>query len=174
MRSLAEALVSWCRKLPNLILISIILSGCQSLGSQPIGRTVPENKWILLSQSGDQSGTWRNEDLILDYKYDRYQSQMSISGIIRFAGRITNNYSVIQYFHLDAIAVDTQGKVLQMIGLTTVGDLNSLYDGPSDFNKILTLPPNTAAIAFSYQGRAMGNGSGFGGGYMDFWEYPVY
>ena len=174
MRNLAEVLASSCGRLSGLILITVILSGCQGVAFGPIGRTVPENKWIFLSQSGDQSGRWQNEDLILDYKYDRYQSQVSISGIIRFAGRIMNNYSVVQYFHLDAIAVDAQGKVLDMISLTTAGDLNSLYDGPVDFNKILTLPPNTAAIAFSYQGRAQGNGSGFGGGYMDFWEYPVY
>jgi hypothetical protein len=174
MRNLTEAFASSCWKLPNLILIGVFLLGCQGAAFQPIGRTVPESKWIVLSQSGDQSGTWQNEDLLLDYKYDRYQSQMSISGVIRFAGRIINNYTVIQYFHLDAIAVDAQGRVLEMIGLTTAGDVNSLYDGPVDFYKILTLPPNTAAIAFSYQGRAQGSGSYFDGGYMDFWEYPVY
>lgn len=164
---------SW-RTLSGLILVSAILLGCQGMAFEPTGRTVPEDKWIFLSQAGDQTGTWRNQDLTLDYKYDRYQNQLSISGIIRFSGRFAYNYSLIQYFHLDVIPVDAQGKALEMIGLTTAGDLNSLYDGPVDFYKILTLPPNTAAIAFSYRGRASGNASGFGGGYLDFWEYPLY
>jgi hypothetical protein len=155
-------------------MISVVLLGCQSASFAPMGHMVPEDKRLLLSQSGDQSGTWRTEDLILDYKYDRYQDQLSISGTIRFAGRITNNYATVQYFHLDAIPVEAQGKVLDMISLTTAGDINTLYEGPVDFYKILTLPPNTTAIAFSYRGRAYGSGSYFDGGFMDFWDYPVY
>jgi hypothetical protein len=174
MKNLVQTIASWRGKLPSLILISVILLGCQSTSLAPMGRTVPQNKWIFLSQSGDQSGTWRSEDLLLNYKYDRYENQLSISGIIRFAGRIMNNYGIVQYFHLDAIPVDAQGKVLDMIGLTTAGDLNTVYDNPIDFDKILTLPPGTAAMAFSYRGRVSGGGSGFDGGFMDFWEYPVY
>jgi len=174
MKNVGEALATWCWKVSSLILISVILSGCQSASLKPIGHMVPENKWFFLSQSGDQSGTWKSEDLILDYKYDRYQSQLNISGVIHFAGRIINSFTIIQYFHLDAIPVNAQGKVLDMISLTTAGDLNAVYDGPVEFNKILTLPPDTAAIAFSYRGRASGSGSYFEGGFMDFWEYPVY
>jgi hypothetical protein len=174
MKNLAQALASWRSKLLSLISISVILLGCQSISLAPIGHTVPQNKWIFLSQSGDQSGKWQSEDLLLNYKYDRYQNQLSISGVIRFAGRIMNNYGIVQYFHLDAIPVDAQGKVLDMIGLTTAGEINTVYGDPIDFDKILTLPPNTAAIAFSYRGRVSGGGSGFDGGFMDFWEYPVY
>jgi hypothetical protein len=174
MKSFAHALASWRRKPLTLIFISVLLLGCQSTTFAPIGHTVPENRWIFLSQAGDQSGTWRTEDLILVYKYDRYESHLNISGTIRFANRITGNYGFIQYFHVDAIPVDAQGKVLDMISLTTAGDLNSMYDGPVDFSKILTLPPSTAAMAFSYRGRAYGSGSYFDGGFMDFWDYPVY
>jgi hypothetical protein len=174
MRVFVEMLCSGCGKLPSLFLISVMLLGCQSLNFTPIGHTVPQNKWIFLSQSGDQSGSWRSEDLILDYKYDRDHSQVYISGVIRFGGPIRNQFQIIQYFHLDAIPVDAQGKVLDMIALTSAGEINMLYDGPIDFSKMLTLPANTAAIAFSYRGRASGGGSYFDGGFADFWEYPVY
>jgi hypothetical protein len=174
MKGFAKAFCSGCGKLLTLILASSILLGCQSLNLAPIGHTVPQDKWILLSQAGDQSGVWQSKDLVLNYKYDRDHSQVYISGVIRFGGLIMNHYELIQYFHLDAIPVDAQGKVLDMIALTTAGEMNTLYDGPIDFNKILTLPANTAAIAFSYRGRASGGGSYFDGGYADFWEYPVY
>jgi hypothetical protein len=174
MMGFAEELCSGCGKLLSLILTSIILLGCQSLNVAPTGHTVPQNKWILLSQAGNQSGIWQTEDLILDYQYDRDHSQFYISGVIRFAGPIRNQFEIVQYFHLDAIPVDSQGKVLDMIGLTSAGEMNLLNDGPIEFNKTLTLPANTTAIAFSYRGRASGGGSYFDGGYADFWEYPVY
>lgn len=174
MNNIGKELAARRWRLPVLILIGVILSGCESVSLMPVGHMVPANKWIHLSQSGDQSGRWRTEDLFLDYKYDRYQSQLNISGVIVFAGRISGNYSIVQYFHLDAIPVDAQGKVLNMISLATAGDINTLYDGPVNFSKVLTLPPETAAIAFSYRGRAYGGHSYFDGGFMDFWEYPVY
>jgi hypothetical protein len=174
MRGFVKVLCTGREKLPSLVLISVVLLGCQSLNVAPIGHTVPQNKWIFLSQSGDQSGIWQSEDLILDYKYDRDHSQLYISGVIRFASPVRNQFQIVQYFHLDAIPVDAQGKVLDMIALTSAGEINTLYDGPIDFNKILTLPANTAAIAFSYRGRASGGGSYFAGGFADFWEYPVY
>jgi hypothetical protein len=174
MKNLAEVLIPVCGKLPSLVLISVILLGCQSLNVAPTGHTVPQSKWILLSQAGNQSGKWQSEDLILDYEYDRDHSQFYISGVIRFPGPIRGQFEIVQYFHLDAIPVDAQGRVLGMIGLTSAGEINMLYDGPIDFNKTLTLPANTAAMAFSYRGRASGGGSYFDGGYADFWEYPVY
>lgn len=174
MKDLAKGLSPKFRKLPCLVLISVILLGCQSLSVAPIGHTVPQSKWILLSQAGNQSGIWQTEDLILNYEYDRDHSQFYISGVIRFPGPIRNQFEIVQYFHLDAIPVDAQGRVLDMIGLMSASEMNMLYDGPIDFNKILALPPNTAAMAFSYRGRATGGGSYFDGGYADFWEYPVY
>jgi hypothetical protein len=174
MRNLVEGLSTGCWKLPSLVLVSVILLGCQGLNVAPVGHTVPQNKWISLSQAGNQSGIWQTEDLIMDYKYDRDHSQLYISGVIRFASPIRFQFELVQYFHLDAIPIDAQGKVLDMIALTTAGELNTLYDGPIDFSKVLTLPANTAAIAFSYRGRASGGGSYFDGGFADFWEYPVY
>jgi hypothetical protein len=158
----------------RLILLTAVVVGCQSLSFDPRGRTVPETSWISLPQSGESSGTWTNEDLTLLYKFVRNQSQLNVSGTIQFADRITDSFLIIQYFHLDAIPVDARGKVLDMIGLTTAGQVNTLFDRSVDFRNNLTLPPDTAAIAFSYRGRAYEGDGADGGGIMDFWEYPVY
>ena len=161
-------------RLIGLVLITAFLCGCQGLSFDPRGHTVPETNWIRLPESGEYSGTWNNEDLTLAYKFVRNQSQLGVSGVVQFAPRITNNFLVIEYFHLDAIPVDAQGKVLGMIGLTSASRVNTQFGRPLDFSNLLTLPPNTAAIAFSYQGRAYSDGSEDGGGFMDFWEYPLY
>jgi hypothetical protein len=158
----------------SVVLVLVFMVGCQSLSFDPRGHTVPEANRISLPQSGDYSDTYDNGDFNLAYKLTRNQGQTSISGRLRFDERITYNYYIIRYFHLDLIALGTEGKVLEMIPLTTVGNLNAIFGGPVEFNKAFTFPPNTVAMAFSYTGKACGDGSGDGGDVMDFWEYPLY
>jgi hypothetical protein len=171
MEDSARRLFSTCCRLPNFMLVMAILFGCQTLSFDPRGHTVPESSWIALPRAGEYCGTWNNEDLTLDYKFVRNDSQLRISGSIQFADRIAQLYLIVQYFHLDVIPVDAQGKVLDMIGLTSAASVNTIFDHSLEFNSILTLPSNTEAIAFSYRGRTAGMKDG---GTMDFWEYPVY
>ena len=161
-------------KLLSLTLLIVLMVGCQSISFDPRGHTVPEAKLIVLPQSGDYSGTYKNEDVNIAYTFVRNQNQLGISGTVRFADRIMMGFVIVQVFHLDAILVDAQGKVLDMTGLTTASAVNLLYDGSIDFSKMVTLPPNTAALAFSYRGMALSGGSDDDGGSMDFWEYPLY
>jgi hypothetical protein len=174
MNDFLKGLCSGCAKLLKLILVSFVLLGCQSVEVGTTGRTVPQNKWILLSEAGNQSGKWQTQDLILEYEYDRDHTHLYITGVIHFVTPIRNQWGLVEYFHLDLIPVDAQGAVLEMIPLTTTGEVNLLTDGPVDFTKTLTLPGNTAAMAFSYTGKGSGGGSYFDGGYGDFWEYPYY
>jgi hypothetical protein len=166
--------VSRCGKLLSLILGMVFIAGCQSLSFDPRGHTVPAAKLIILPQSGDYAGTYNNEDLNMAYKFVRNQGQLGISGTVRFADRITMGFIRVQTFHLDAILVDAQGKVLDMTGLTSAADVNMTFESSIDFSKMVTLPPNTAALAFSYRGVALSSGSGDDGGSMDFWDYPLY
>ena len=152
------------------LLAMVFMAGCQTLLFDLKGRTVQDGSWIALPAAGEYSGTWDNEDLNIAYKFHRNKSQLGISGSIRFTDRVTNSFFIIQYFHIDTIPVDSQGKVLDMIGLISAANVNTLFDRSIDFNNILTLPPNTEAIAFSYQGRAYGTEHG---DIMDFWEYPI-
>jgi len=149
----------------------LLMFGCQSLTFDPRGHIVPESSRIAFPRDGEASGTWTNDDLILAYRFVRNQSQLWIAGSIQFADRITKVYLGIQYFHLDALLVDAQGKVLDQVGLTSSASINTVYDNSLVFNSILTLPPNTEAIAFSYRGKTFGTKDG---GTMDFWEYPVH
>ena len=165
---------SRCGRLLNLILGMVFLAGCQSLSFDPRGHTVPEAKLITLPQSGDASGIYKNEDVNIAYKLVRNEGQLTISGTVRFADRIMMGFVIVQIFHLDAILVDAEGKVLDMTGLTTASDVNMLFDSSLDFSKTVTLPPNTAALALSYRGMALSGGSDDDGGSMDFWDYPLY
>jgi hypothetical protein len=158
------------RRLFALMLAMVSLLGCQSLSFDPKGYTVPESCWIALPPDGNSSGEWTNDDIILRYSFLRSQSQLRVSGSIRFTDRITKIYLLIQYFHLDLIPLDARGNVLDMIGLTTATGVNTVFDNSVEFKTVLTLPSNTEAFAFSYRGRTYGTKDG---GFMDFWEYPL-
>ena len=164
-------------RLLAIICAAVLVFGCQTLSFDPRGHTVPEAKRIAIPDSGEKLGVYKNEDLTLTYKMTRTPGLLTISGEIRFADRIAENFPVIQYFHLDAILIDAQGKVQDMAGLTTAAYYHSEYVTPSDypptFNTPITVTENTKSVAFSYTGRAF-DATGSDGGGMDFWEYPVY
>jgi hypothetical protein len=158
-------------RLLGFLLVMALMPSCQSLSFDPKGHTVPESSWIALPGAGEYSGTWSNEDLTLAYQLVRNRSQLRISGSIRFTDRITRNFLMIQYFHLDVIPLDAQGTVLDMIGVTSATSVNTIFEHSLEFNTVSTLPPNAEGIAFSYRGRTYGTKEGT---IMDFWEYPVY
>jgi hypothetical protein len=171
MENSARPLFSTCCRLLGFMLVMALSFGCQSLPFDPKGHKVPESSWIALPPDGEYSGAWTNEDLTLNYRSVRNQSQLRISGSVQFADRITKAYLIVQYFHLDVIPVDARGKVLDMIGLISAASVNTIFDNSLEFNRILTLPSNSEAIVFSYRGRTAGTRDA---GSMDFWEYPVY
>jgi len=162
-------------KLLAAVYILSFMAGCQTLLFNPIGRMVPENKRISLRDSGEWTGVFKNEDMILTYKMVRASGILNISGTIHFTRRIAENFPVIGYFHLDAIPIDTQGKSLGMAGLTSVSYYYTEYITPSSppltFNTSISIPDSCGSMAFSYTGKAYDPADHDGGG-MDFWEYP--
>jgi hypothetical protein len=164
-------------RLLAIMCVTVLVFGCQTLSFDPRGHTVPEAKRIAIPGSGEQRGIYRTEDLTLTYKMVRTPGLLTISGEIHFADRIAENFPVIQYFHLDAILIDAQGKVQNMAGLTSTAYYHTEYITPSDypptFNTPITVTENTKSVAFSYTGKAF-DATGSDGGGMDFWEYPVY
>lgn len=169
-----------CVKAGKAVLIgaALLLFGCQSLIFDPRGHRVPEDKWVLIPDSGEQAGVYNNEDLTIAFKMVRGSGQLRIAGDIRFADRISENFPIIRYFHLGALLLDDQGKILETINLASVGSYRTQYamipDYPLVFNARLALSGNVRAIAFNYTGNAIDPAGPDAGGMMDFWEYPIY
>jgi hypothetical protein len=162
------------RRLSAIICVLLLVSGCQALLINPRGHMVPEDKRIAIPDSGEWTGVYKTEDLVLTYKMVRTAGQLNISGRIQFTRRIAENFPVIGYFHLDAIPTDAQGKAQDMAGLTSVTSYNTEYMTPSDpplaFNTSIMVSENTRSLAFSYTGKAYDPTEDGGG--TDFWEYP--
>lgn len=169
--------VGWARA-GKLVLMGMVLLvfGCRSLILDPRGHLVPREKRITIPDSGEQKGVFKNEDLTLAYQMLRTAGRLQISGSLQFADRIAKNFPLIKYFHLGVLLLDEQGKILDVVNLTSVSYYRTqwavLPDYPLSFSTLILVRDDTRSIAFNYTGNAVDPTTD--GGMMDFWEYPVY
>ena len=151
--------------------------GCQTTMSLPVGKMVDQDYRIALQPGGPQAGTWDGMYLSIRYDYVRDGDRLNLKGKVKYANNIVYNYSLIQYFHVDVLFIDAQGKVLEMQPLASTAFDSLLPSGPDpsvSFKKDVILPLDTVAMAFSYKGQALEGEDGSGGDVKYFWEYPVH
>lgn len=154
---------------------TVLVIGCQTVEAGFQKGIVPENKRIAV-EDGNHTARWSTNEVNLDYGYSKNQGSMRLYGEVRYADPIRYNFSLVQYFHMDVIFVDVQGKVLGTAGLVT--DSNnplapSARTMPVKFDRTLPVPPGTSSIAFSYTGAAREGGGRERGNPTNFWEYPI-
>lgn len=152
-------------------------AGCQTTVSAPIGGMVDQGYRISLQPGGPQAGTWDGMYVSIRYDYVRDGGKLNLKGKVKYADNIVNNYSLIDYFHLDALFLDAQGKVVDSQPLASTAYDSLLPSGPDPsvpFKKEVILPANAVAMAFSYKGQAIAGDDDSGGGMKYFWEYPVH
>jgi uncharacterized protein YceK len=154
-----------------VLMILALLTGCGSLSFSVVGKTVSEGNRIPLVESGTENAHWQTRDLTLTYRYERNQSNLSLEGTVDLDASLRNNFTYIEYFHMDVIFLDSQGKVLEMRGL--ISSSPEPIDRPINFRRMLTLPPGSRSIAFSYRGQAR-SASDETGSSTYFWEYPLH
>jgi hypothetical protein len=150
-----------------MILLSI-LTACQTL-------TLPSSTGLVSSENrlpfpeGQNSGAWKGNYLVVDYKYSRVVTGTDMTGTVTFRENMLMNFTSLTDFHLGVIFLDENGKVIGRKGLTTWrGDL-----GQIPFRAEMGVPPATASIAFTYEGTAIeGGGGDEGGGVTRFFQYP--
>jgi hypothetical protein len=159
-----------CITLYIILVIGVFLVGCQGslLTTQERGQRVKNGKEILLSESGQQTGQYRTDDLTIAYRYTRTGNQLQISGTLRFNDPIQIMFSTVNAFSLALILADAQGIVLAQQPLTTANGENPRE--PVSFSKTVVIPSQTVSFAFSYTGVALGAGSDKSR--SNFWDVP--
>lgn len=153
------------------LMLFVCLTGCQGSLMGLGGRTVAQEERIPLAQQGTDKGSWQARDLTVHYDVVRNGTELKLSGKVAFADLIRYNFSILDYFHLDVIVADSQGKVLDMSGLVTRS--NSDPNDPEQFDRVLAVPATAAFMAFSYRGQAHEGGDKDGGSSSYFWTYPI-
>jgi hypothetical protein len=149
--------------------VGVFLLACQSLMVTYQGATVHSEDRIPLVAGALQAGGYLAPDLAVYYQYSLNQSELDISGLVVFAGSISNNFTLIKKFHLSLALLDAQGRILEMKLLQTAspGDPSN----PMPYSERLTVPPGAAGMAFVYGGDAREGGQD--GVATTFWHYPI-
>jgi hypothetical protein len=166
-------------KLFGLSLLLILLVACAGKAFTYKGRWVAEDDRISLQAGGPHKGNWQTRDVAIEYAYQQETQNLQISGVADLADYLTTGFSTLDYFTLDIFALDADGIVLNSELIRTFAYRRYLdYLGKMSFNKQMKLPPDTAAIAFGYRGRATQGGGGIPGTRegdridWDFWKIP--
>ena len=162
----------------GIIAIGLLLGllGCRHGVFTYNGRIVkPENR-IPIMEGGPHTAVWKAEDLTVNYRYQRQDGTLEISGTVAFADHLVYNFRDFSNFILTLYFTDADGKILGDHTLTGAGMGQPIEEIP--FHRRPALPPGAAGMVFGYQGRAvdMSGGDAFGvEGATDweFWKTPT-
>ena len=149
------------------------ISSCQHSLLSYKGAVVKEEHRIPLVEGGSRKGTWKTEDLQLDYEYSKKSDALEVTGVIEFDQHLAGNYNSLTDFTLQVFFTDSQGKILEEQILDTAffkQDIEKM-----SIKKRLPLPQDAKAMVFGYRGRAEETTSKgktvFGG--REFWKTPL-
>lgn len=149
---------------------------CGFLAAAAGAGTVPEGKLIPLVAGGPQQGSLQTQYLTIPYSYtfDKQQNELSVSGKLKFADSLTMNYPGLQQFYLEVLLLDGNGSVLDRKNVSFQTSFNwgiTESAAYSSFTAKMSPPPNTAAMAFYFNGRTQsGPNAGVG---ISFWYDPM-
>ena len=108
------------RFLLSLIALVLCVAGLQICADTAIAGFVPPRDRLSIAQP-NYSGLWKGPDLSVEYRYSRDQSQIDLSGKVRFA-YFWIGYTLLENFQLRAVFLDKNGRVLESDGLVTNRD----------------------------------------------------
>ena len=144
-----------CLWLALLMLVALI--ACQSNGPTMFEQTIPPNRWIPLTDGGPHEGQANASSAVVAYAYTRLpSSKPDVS--LEVKGRIVSVESNIDQVNIYLLALDGQGKTISRTVVYASGYRRSVYFRQSwGFEKFVSLPPETATMAFhAYTRRSRG------------------
>ena len=139
------------------IAAALLIPASQTIGAGGSTHSVSPVDRISIDQPRS-SGQWKAHELTVNYSYSKDQGQIDLSGNIVFANFLVLGYARLQDFRLGVIFLDANGKVIEETGLAT----NRGAFDPIPFKRRVSLPPNAASMAFSYQGDGIESGMASG------------
>ncbi len=142
-------------RLALLLLVTALLWACQSDGRPVFDKVMPPEQRIPLLEGGPHAGTADTGTTVVSYAYTRKPSStpevvLHVEGHVRDV-RVSSNMVSIYL-----LALESDGNVLLRRMLFSTGyRSNSVYFRQSwSFDKTVTLPPETMALAIDSETRS--------------------
>lgn len=169
----------------KVLLVGLVMNlffACATGNPLSPGAWVAEKDRITLQDGGPHQGSWQTRDLTINYEYGEAAKKLDVTGTIILADYIPKGYSTLDYLRIYIHLLAPDGVVLETRNIKYFGYFRQLdFLEKMTFKSQLDLPQDTAAIAFSYSGRAsqgggagniIGDNSGSGQIAWDFWKIP--
>ncbi len=137
------------------LLAANLLWACQSDGRPVFDKVMPPEKRIPLLDGGPHTGTADTGTTVVAYAYTR-QSSSTPEVVVHFKGHVTDVRISAMMVNIYLLALESDGNVLLRRLLYTSGyHTSSVYFRRSwSFDKTVTLPPETAALAIDSATRS--------------------
>ena len=154
-----------------------VLAGCISVFNPYEGKTVNENNRIALMQGGPHEGNWETKQVEFKYNYTRHSNTLNISGDLFLYAASYRTFELVDSLFFRINFIDSDAKLIESRVLWSIASDNFNYQWHIK-ERTLSLPPNTAAMGFSYSGNVREAGGikpeGDGGGAaLDLWYSPL-
>ena len=169
-------LINICMAVLLLALVTVF-SGCVSVFSPYEGKEVSENNRIPLMQGGPHEGNWETEQVGFRYSYTLRSNTLSISGELFCHAASFWTYEIVDSLVFRISFIDSDAKLIESRILWSLVTDKFFYQWQIK-ERSLELPPNTAAVGFSYSGSIREGGgttphSNGEGVQLDLWYSPL-
>jgi hypothetical protein len=139
------------------LLLLVTLVACQSNGPTMFDQTIPPERQIPLAEGGPHKGQADASSAVVAYAYKQLTSSRPDVNL-ELKGQIISVDRNIDQVNIYLLALDGQGKSISRTVVFASGYRRSVYFRRSwRFEKFVSLPPETAAMAFhAYTRRSRG------------------
>lgn len=162
----------------GIVIVGFLFSmiACQHSVFTYNGRMVKPANRIPLKEGGPHKSEWKEEDLTLNYEYQKQVDTLEISGKITFDNHIVYNYRDFTNFFLTVYFTDPDGRINGEQTLTGAGMGQQIEK--ISFNQQVKLPPGAENMVFGYRGQVVDRSSGGSFGIdgsveWEFWKTPT-
>ncbi len=154
----------------GVMLLCLFLLSCAAASAPHIGKTARPDNQLPLAELPQEETTWKAKDLDLHYKATQVGDNLAISGFVAFGSNL-GKYPLIGSFRVYLHFIDAQGIVLDSHVLWATGINQEVRFVRWTFERQWPLPPDAAAVGFSYRGSASeAGGKGKFGSTRTGWE----
>lgn len=136
--------------LAGLIMLALVLPGCQTTSQKIIGRQVPSGDRVVLQGGGPYGQVLRTYDMTIKYQYQTAGNHLKVWGTT------TTKYESIDELIFHLYFLDDQGKVIAIHNFYTYKDHSDFVNSKSSerqYHRDFSIPVDADSFAIGYDGK---------------------
>ena len=146
-------------KMSFLIMIAAVsLTGCNGRFFTYKDATISQPDYVIQLQQGDQQGVWKTNELALNYKYHMTTETLKLYGAVELVGGFHIGFNSTDRLVVQLLFLDNTGTVIDDVVLYSADYKHQIHMFPMNFDRTFTVPKNTSAISFTYDGKLLDGG----------------